>query len=150
MIERLLLPTPSPHICTIALLHRVVHTRQNDWKMLLFLWTCGDAILKEENGHKLKPLLHQRGNNFGISCQAQFCNVVLLDCQGGILIIKPVELKHVKNQRNEMNTEGVGLEALLFEGSKNNISISNYTLGKKLSVLIMFLEAEILYFVVGT
>lgn len=49
-----------------------------------------------------------------------------------------------------MNTEGVGLEALLFEGSKNNISISNYTLGKKLSVLIMFLEAEILYFVVGT
>lgn len=100
--------------------------------MLHFLLTCGDAILKEENGHKLKPLLHQRGKNRGISCQAQFYNnVVLSDCQGGILIIKPVELKHLKNQRNEMNTEGVGREALLFEGSKNNISISKYTFGKK-------------------
>lgn len=40
---------------------------------------------------------------------------------------------------------------LLFEGSKNSISICNYTFGKKnLSVLIMFLETEILYIVVGT
>lgn len=29
-----------------------------------------------------------------------------------------------------MNTEGAGLEALLLEGSKNNVSISNYTFGK--------------------
>lgn len=29
-----------------------------------------------------------------------------------------------------MNTEGAGLEALLLEGYKNNVSISNYTFGK--------------------
>lgn len=99
--------------------------------MLHFLLICGDAILKEENRQKFKPLPHQSGNNSGISCHAQFYNnVVLRVCLGGILIIKPVDLKHLKNQRNEMNTEGVELEALLFEGSKNNISISNYTSGK--------------------
>lgn len=57
MIEGLLLPAPSPYICTIALMHRVVHTRRNDRKMLHFLLICGDAILKEENGQKLNHFL---------------------------------------------------------------------------------------------
>lgn len=46
--------------------------------MLHFLLICGDAILKEENGQKFKPLPPQRGNNSGISCQAHFYNNVVL------------------------------------------------------------------------
>lgn len=70
--------------------------------MLRFLLIGGDAILKEENGQKFKPLPHQRGNNSGISCQAHFYNnAVLSDCRGGISITKPVDFEHLKNQRNE-------------------------------------------------
>jgi hypothetical protein len=71
---------------------------------------------------------------------------LLPDCRGGGLIIKPVESKHLRNWR----TVRLGLKFSYLKVLKTISQFVIALLEEKPSILIIFLEPEILYFVMDT